>query len=255
MSLPSRLALEEVAREAGAIALRHFRRAVVERKSDHTLVTSADREVEAFLVSVLSRLLPGAGIIGEEGTAHPATGPYRLVLDPIDGTAAFVAGLPTWCICIGVLRGAEPVAGIVHVPSVGETYAATDGAAWWNGTPLPALGPQAGEGDPFVVVHAKSHLRHAIRYPGKVRSLGSTAYHIALVARGVAEAALLGRAHVWDLAAPGAVLAAVGGRLEYLSGGPVDLETLVDGRRAADYVLAGVPERLAVLRPLLGGVA
>ena len=86
-----------------------------------------------------------------------------------------------------------------------------------------------------------------------MRSLGSTAYHVALVARGVAEGALLGRAHLWDLAGPGAILAAVGGGYEYLGGWPVDLGALADGRRAPDYVLAGAPTALAALRPLLGG--
>jgi 3'-phosphoadenosine 5'-phosphosulfate (PAPS) 3'-phosphatase len=67
----------------------------------------------------------------------------------------------------------------------------------------------------------------------------------------VAEGALLGHVHLWDLAAPGAVLEAVGGRYEYLDGGPVDLAPLADGRRAPDYVLAGTPAAVAMLRPLL----
>jgi fructose-1,6-bisphosphatase/inositol monophosphatase family enzyme len=81
-----------------------------------------------------------------------------------------------------------------------------------------------------------------------VRSFGSAAYHVVLVARGAAEAAVLGRPHVWDLAAPGAVLAAVGGGYEYLDGGVVDLVSLLDGSRAPRDVLAGTPETLASLR-------
>src|SRR6185295_10857206 len=203
-----------------------------ERKADRTLVTAADRAVEELLVARLSALLPDAGIVGEEGTARPGRAAEVVVIDPIDGTAAFVAGLPTWCVCIGILRGGEPVAGVVHLPAAGETYVAVDGRAWWNDGPLTALGPPVGEGDRFIVTHAKAHLRYRIDYRGKVRSLGSTAYHVALVARGVADAALVGRAHVWDLAAPGAVLSAVGGRYEYLRGGAVDLGTMLDGRRA-----------------------
>lgn len=88
-----------------------------------------------------------------------------------------------------------------------------------------------------------------------MRSLGSSAYHIALVARGVAEAALVGRAHLWDLAAPGAVLAAVGGSLRFLDGGSVDLSELFDRRRSRDYVVAAATDRLDALVPLLGGRA
>lgn len=243
--------LEAIAVRAGRIALRHFRHVRPERKPDRTLVTAADREVEAALVADLARLLPEAGIVGEEGAAREGTGAYRFAIDPIDGTAAFVAGLPTWCICVGALERAVPVAGVVHLPVLGETYAARGGTAFLNGDVLPPLGTRDPVGDRFIVTHARAHARHEIAYPGKIRSLGSTAYHVVLVARGVAEAALLGHVHVWDLAAPGAVLEAVGGRYEYLSGGTVDLAELADGRRARDYVLAGRAEAIAALRPLV----
>ena len=255
MSVPDRGTLEDLATRAGAIALRNFRRATPERKADRTLVTAADREVEAFLVEQLDILWPEAGIVGEEGAARAGSGPYRVAIDPVDGTSAFVAGLPTWCVCLGVLRDGEPVAGVVHLPVSAETYSATDGRAWWNGSALPRLGSEAGLGDPFVLVDAKSHRRQAIRYEGKLRSLGSSAYHIALVARGAAEATLVGRAHVWDLAAPTAVLAAVGGRLGLLDGGAVDLGELVDGRRTRDYVVAAATDRFELLRFQLGGRA
>jgi len=252
MALPSRTELEAIATRAGELALRHFRHVKPERKADRTLVTAADREVEALLVAELGRLLPDAGIIGEEGAARTGTGPYRIVLDPIDGTASFVAGLATWCICIGIMDGTRPAAGVVHAPAVDETYAAADGVAYLNGTPLPRLADEAPTGDRFIVTHARAHARHRLTYPGKVRSLGSTAYHIALVARGAAEGALLGHAHLWDLVAPGAVLDAVGGRLEYLRGGTVELAELADGRRAPDFVLAGTPAAIAALRPMIG---
>ena len=255
MPLPARTELEAIAARAGALALAHFRRVTAERKVDRTLVTAADREVEAALVAELGALLPDAGILGEEGAAREGRGPYRVVLDPIDGTAAFVAGLATWCVCIGILEDARPVAGVVHLPCLGETYSAVGGAAWLNGAPVASLGAAAPVGDRFIVAHAHAHRRHRITYPGKVRSLGSTAYHIALVARGAADGALVGHAHLWDLAGPGAILAAVGGGYEYLGGGPVDLGLLADGRGAPDYVLAGAPAALAALRPLLAARA
>ena len=252
MPLPSRAQLEAIATRASAVALRHFRRAKAERKAERTLVTAADREVEAALVAELGPLLPDAAIIGEEGAAREGRGPLAIVLDPIDGTAAFVAGLGTWCICIGILDGNQPVAGVVHAPVLGETYSAVEGGAFLNGERLAPLRTYAPASDRFILTHAHAHARHRVTYPGKVRALGSTAYHVVLVACGVAEGALLGHVHLWDLAAPGAVLHAVGGRYEYLGGGPVDLAELADGRRAPDYVLAGSPAAIATLRPLLG---
>jgi fructose-1,6-bisphosphatase/inositol monophosphatase family enzyme len=248
MSLPSRADLEAIAVRAGDVALGHFGRAKAERKPDRTLVTAADREVEALLVAELTRLMPDAGVIGEEGTTREGGGRHRIVLDPIDGTAAFVAGLGTWCICIGILDGASPVAGVVHLPRLRETYVAVGGEAFLDGEPLPKLGVGSPTSDRFVVSHARSHARHRVTYPGKVRALGSTAYHVSLVARGSAEAALLGHTHVWDIAGPGAILKAVGGGYEYLGGGAVDLGTLLDGRRAPGYILAGTPAAIAMLR-------
>jgi myo-inositol-1(or 4)-monophosphatase len=254
VTLPSRTDLERLVESAGEVALGFFRHVAPERKGDRTLVTRADREVERYLVDELATLLPEAGVVGEEGTRRSGRGALRVVIDPIDGTAAFVAGLPTWCVCVGILDGGTPVAGAVRVPCSAETFAAVGGTAWWNGArlePLAAGAPAAG--DRFVATHAKAHLRHRLTYPGKVRSLGSSAYHVVLVARGAAEAALLGEAHVWDLAAPGAVLVAVGGGYEYLGGGLVDLDALADGRRAPDKIIAGPLGAIAALRPMLGG--
>jgi myo-inositol-1(or 4)-monophosphatase len=251
-TLPSRATLEAIATRAGALALRHFRHVDAERKADRTLVTRADREVEAFLVAELGALMPEASVLGEEGTARAGRGPHRIVVDPIDGTSSFVAGLPSWCVCIGILTDDAPAAGVVHLPCTGETYSAADGAAWLNGVRLPPLEADAPAPERFVLVHSKAHLRHRLTYPGKVRSFGSTAYHAVLVARGAAEAALLGHPHLWDLAAPGAVLAAVGGRFESLAGTPLDLATLADGRRAPDWVVAGLPATLARLRTTFG---
>jgi myo-inositol-1(or 4)-monophosphatase len=244
--------LEEIAGRAGEIALRHFRRVTPERKADRTLVTLADREVEAYVAAALARLDPAAAIVGEEGTVRAGEGDRSYVIDPIDGTSAFVAGLPTWCVSIGLMCGGTAVAGAVHLPCAAETYGADAAGAWWNGAPLPRLGDEPPAGDPFVAVHSKAHRRHRLDDVGKVRSLGSAAYQAALVARGVARAALLGDVRIWDLAGVGAVLDAVGGVFEFLDGTPVVLGDLLDGRRAAGDVVAGTRASIAELREQLG---
>jgi len=248
MRLPSRTELEELVIQAGDIALRHFRKVEAERKPDRSVVTQADREVEAFLATEMAARMPDAGILGEEGAASAGVGPYRVVIDPIDGTSAFVAGLPTWCVCLGIMRDGEPVAGANYMPCTRDLYAAADGTAWWNGRQLAPLVSGTDGHERFLVADSEIHLRRRLTYRGKVRSFGSAAYHVVLVARGAAEAAVLGRPHVWDLAAPGAVLAAVGGRYEDLDGGIVDLASLLDGSRAPRDVVAGTPEALASLR-------
>jgi myo-inositol-1(or 4)-monophosphatase len=249
----TRAELESIAARAGEIALRHFQRVAPERKSDRSLVTSADREVEAYITAALTEAWPSVGIVGEEGTVRAGGGESRFVIDPIDGTSGFVAGLPTWCVCIGLVEGGQVRAGVVHFPCTGERYSAVGGQAWWNGTPLAPLDDAAPAGDPFVVVHSWAHRRHHLDRLGKLRSLGSAAYHTLLVARGAARAAILGRVRVWDLAGAGAVLAAVHGRFEFLDGGRLAIADLLDGQRAADDVVAGSPAALAELRAALAG--
>ncbi|MCW5891804.1 MAG: inositol monophosphatase [bacterium] len=246
-----RASLERLARRAGLVARRYAQRLRPQRKADDSLVTVADRAVERFLTRELARAVPAAGITGEEGTHRPPQGAWRFVLDPIDGTAAFVSGLPTWCICIALVHRDVPVGGVIHLPVSGETFSAMGGRAFWNGRPLARLGRRPGQGDPFLAAYSKLHRRYHVAWPGKIRSVGSAAYHAALVARGSAQAAMLGRVGAWDVAAAMPLLAAVGARLEYLGSGPVTLAALEDPGGVRDAVIAGAPRALATLRTSL----
>lgn len=243
-----RAALEALARRAGALARRYALRLRPERKADDSLVTVADRAVERLLARELARAVPAAGITGEEGARRAAQGPWRFVLDPIDGTSAFVSGLPTWCVCIALVHGDVPVGGVIHLPISGETFAAMGGRAWWNGRRLPPLRGRPRIGDPFLAGYSKMHRRYRVEWPGKIRSFGSAAYHAALVARGAAQAAMLGRVGVWDVAAAMPLLRAVGARIEYLGGGAVTLAALEASGDARDAVIVGAPGALAELR-------
>jgi len=252
MNVPSVSAILPVVREAGEVARRLFQNVSAERKADRTLVTEADRAVETYLVERLPALAPGVRLLGEEfGSVGDAAAGCTLTLDPIDGTSAFVAGLPTWCITIGLVCDGTAVGGITYLPMTGETYVAENAEARWNGRLLPRGRRPPSEGDRFIVTHSDLHRGRGIRFDGKVRALGSTAYHMALVARGVAVAALLGRARIWDIAAGAALLAAVGGELRYRSGAPVDLAALLGGERAPDHLVAAAPGMMDEVLPQL----
>ncbi len=241
--------------EAGELARGFFRNVTAERKTDRTLVTAADRAVETFLTPRLSALLPGVRILGEEfGATGALDAEYTLTLDPVDGTAAFVAGLPTWCITIGLLHGGIAVGGITYLPMTGETYVADEDVAQWNGRSLVRPAGRAEEGDLFIVTHSEYHRSEARRFPGKIRSLGSTAYHMALVARGAAIAVILGRPRLWDVAAGAALLRAIGGELRYRSGQTVELGALLRGERAPDQLVAAAPGAIADVLALVGPI-
>lgn len=244
--------LVPIVTEAGELARRYFRNVSAERKADQTLVTAADRAVEAFLTPKIAALFPAARILGEEfGATGTADAAETLTLDPIDGTAAFISGLPTWCITIGLVRNGVAAGGITYLPMTGETYVADDDLAEWNGRALPRHTRPEAAGDYFMLTHSDFHRGGRLAFPGKIRSLGSTAYHMALVARGAAVAAVLGRPRIWDLAAGAALLHVVGGDLRYRSGVPVDLAALLGGERAPEPIVAAGPTTIDEILPLL----
>lgn len=112
-------AVEEIARNAGEIALGHFRSLAdipVEEKGHLDLVTRADREVEAFLVASLRREFAEDGIYGEEGGNVAGQSGRIWVVDPIDGTFNFVRGSRNWAISIGLFEHHRPVFGVIYAP-------------------------------------------------------------------------------------------------------------------------------------------
>lgn len=118
--------------EAGDIALRYFRKPVETfDKGDATRfdpVTIADREAESFLTGELLRRFPDTSVYGEEFGAQGSSD-VRWVIDPIDGTRAFITGGPLWGVLVGLEHGGEPVAGWAYMPVLGELVEARQGAA------------------------------------------------------------------------------------------------------------------------------
>jgi myo-inositol-1(or 4)-monophosphatase len=119
---------------AGEIALRQFRSspAVVDKggKGGFDPVTEADRGIERYLRVELSARYPAAQIVGEEGGTTGPAGPVQWLIDPIDGTKAYITGVPLWGVLLGLLVDGRPVAGWCRQPYLDETYAAVRGQGW-----------------------------------------------------------------------------------------------------------------------------
>lgn len=131
---------EEAAREAGALLLRRAaepRTAVASKSSATDIVTAADREAEALIVARIRGARADDAILGEESGAREGTSGLRWVIDPLDGTTNFLFGIPQWCVSIACEDASGPLAGVVHDPGKGETFAAARGAgATLNGRPI-----------------------------------------------------------------------------------------------------------------------
>lgn len=123
-----------IAHEAGAVTLDYFRSAslAVDRKSDGSPVTAADRAAETLLRERIAAQFPGDAVVGEEFGATPGDSGFSWVLDPIDGTKSFIHGVPLYTTLIGILSGdtpesGKPQAGVIHSPATGETASAAIG--------------------------------------------------------------------------------------------------------------------------------
>lgn len=215
--------LREIAREAGEIARRYFRpgaatSARVWSKEGGSPVTEADVSVDAFLKIRLSELLPEAAWLSEETADNPVRLEAGLVwiVDPIDGTRAFLSGHGDWSVSIALLARDAPALGVVYAPALDRFYEArAGGGAFLDGRPVsvsahPTLrdarvaGPQ-----PMADALARSVGRVA-RSP-KVPSL---ALRIARVAAGEIDVGLVTRnARDWDIAAADLILREAGGVL------------------------------------------
>lgn len=129
---------ERLADASGDVIRRYFRTPVaVEDKDDETPVTIADREAETAMRAMIAEAFPGHGIVGEEhGDTNPGAETVW-VLDPIDGTKAFLAGKPTFGTLIAVAQGGAPILGIIDQPVTGERWLGAAGrGTTFNGTPV-----------------------------------------------------------------------------------------------------------------------
>jgi myo-inositol-1(or 4)-monophosphatase len=133
----------DLARQGGALALDYFHRREVlvidEKANAQDMASQADREVEALIRQGIAAAFPGDAILGEEDGHATGTTGFTWVIDPIDGTAPYLAGLPHWCVVIALVQGDRTVAGVIHVPLAAETFSTRRGAGvTLNGAPLTA---------------------------------------------------------------------------------------------------------------------
>jgi histidinol phosphatase-like enzyme (inositol monophosphatase family) len=132
MQLPTFLATAHtLADKSAAAILPHFRRALaIDNKAQpgsFDPVTIADRAGERVIVDTIKADWPEHGIVGEEYGTHPGTSAYRWIIDPIDGTKAFILGFPLWGTLIGLMQGDQPILGMMNQPFTGERFWSGEG--------------------------------------------------------------------------------------------------------------------------------
>ena len=132
----------DLAFRAGELGLTYFRALdslTIESKGHQDLVSDGDRDVETFIRMAIGAEYPDDGIVGEEHANVTGSSGYVWVIDPIDGTANFVRGIPAWTVVIAGVRDGALDVGVIHEPSTGETfYGRRGGGAFLDGKPIRA---------------------------------------------------------------------------------------------------------------------
>ncbi len=199
-------------------------------------VTESDRAAQRLIVESLRSRFPDDGIIGEESDgAHgitsipPRQGSRSWVIDPIDGTNNYVAGLGCYAVCIGLAEGDQgmPTLGVVYDCARDHVYAGEGGTAWSGGREVRAAATPLT--DRSLIMLTCNLLDRQGHLPGfigswlehaswKLRMLGSAALEAVQIGAGVAHGAITVNGKLWDLAAPAAIVLAAGGRITDFSG-------------------------------------
>ncbi len=230
--ISSRLELAlAAAKEAGKLTLRYFQQDnyEVERKSDASPVTIADRSAEQLLRERISAKFPRDGILGEEfgeqvAEVQSASG-FRWILDPIDGTKSFISGVPLYGTMVGVEHEGRAVVGVVFMPGLDEgVYASVGQGAWrWRGTEGPVEArvskrPKLADGlfltsqiDTFAQRGAAAAYEALQRAALLTRTWGDS-YGYLLVATGRAELMADPIMNIWDAAAVQPIVEEAGGK-------------------------------------------
>ncbi len=216
---------ERVAGAAGRLTLEYFGKTLaVERKSDNSPVTVADREAEQLLRAEIQAAFPDDGILGEEFPERPGSSPFRWVLDPIDGTKSFMAGVPLYATLVAVEFEQRATIGVIQLPALGESVSAAEGHGAWFVRPQGLRTParvgnyQALADGLFLTSERKSFdergatdVYRQLEEAAWVTRTWGDAYGYALVATGRAILMVDALMNVWDAAAIQPILREAGG--------------------------------------------
>jgi inositol-phosphate phosphatase/L-galactose 1-phosphate phosphatase/histidinol-phosphatase len=250
---------ERLADAAAPIALRCFRQPVaVDVKADLSPVTVADRECEAAMRALLAREVPAHGIHGEEHGVERADADHVWVLDPIDGTRAFITGRPLFGTLIALCRGGVPVLGVCDCPALGERWIGVAGrpslyaargvaaARAVRTRPCPGLGQALlGTCSPYMFQGAEraafDRLAHAVRSP----LFGGDCFNYGQLASGYMDLVVEADLKPFDFAALVPIVAGAGGLCTDWQGRPLTIAS--DGHVLA----AGDPRAHAAAAAML----
>jgi histidinol phosphatase-like enzyme (inositol monophosphatase family) len=224
--------LHRLADAASDSIMPHFRAAAqVDNKAAPSFdpVTIADRSAEQAMRGLINAEYPDHGIDGEEFGTERTDAEFVWVLDPVDGTRAFITGLPVWGTLIGLTRHGKPVLGMMAQPFTGERYAGDGSRAWYTGPggdrplrtrPCPTLD----QASLFTTTPAMFKGADRIAYDRveamvRLPRYGCDCYAYCMVAAGNADVVIEAGLHSYDIVALIPIIEGAGGQVTNWDGG------------------------------------
>ncbi len=244
----------DLARRAGELGMVFFReldKLTIESKGHQDLVSNGDKEVELFVRAELAKHYPDDGIVGEEHAAVVGKSGYTWVIDPIDGTANFVRGIPAWAVVIACMKDGKCEVGVVHEPATGETFfARRGGGAFVNDRPIKVSASQSiSDGSVGVGFNGRTNAGNVLPIIASIIADGGVFFRNAsgaIMLAYVAAGRLIGyteeHMNAWDCVAAMLIIEEAGGIVEPYNRGDV----IANGTVA----IAGGPGVFARIREL-----
>ncbi|MEZ5999556.1 histidinol-phosphatase [Hyphomonas sp.] len=261
-NLDEDLALANRLADAAWSAIRpHFRAlSAIDNKAgagqSYDPVTEADRAAEKAMRDIIARERPHHGITGEEFGESPSSSGWRWVLDPVDGTRAFVAGLPVWTTLISLVDPMGfPLIGVIDQPVLSERYIGWPGGAALqtpggrsplNVTDIPSLSEAViSTTDPYMLKGLEQEAWASLRGASRLARYGLDAYAYARLAGGTIHLVAESGLKAWDVAALIPVITGAGGHATDWTGAPASL----GGQVLCTASDAVMDQALALLEP------
>jgi len=244
--------------------LPHFRAgAAVDNKLDQAFdpVTEGDRNAEKIIRKMVNKSYPEHGILGEEFGNENLDAEHIWIIDPIDGTRAFISGIPVWGTLICLAQNAHPTLGIMHQPFTGERYFSDGTTSWYLGPGVNAQTPIKTREcaslanavmmttSPRIFLPEEQPAYDRVEKAVKLARYGTDCYAYCMLASGQIDLVVEAGLNAYDVAALIPIVNDAGGKMTDWQGNPVDLLNIGDGK-----ILAAGDARIhAEAVALLGG--
>jgi myo-inositol-1(or 4)-monophosphatase len=234
--------VENSLRKSGSLLMEMYGKGNKSTKFDDELVTLADNAAWKMISGKIHDSFDGHCFLRELTADQMSSDDcprFLWILDTLDGAASFQAGMPVWGVSAALFELFWPVLGFLYLPVTNELYSAyADREALLNDQPIHVRQDPTVDNESLILVYSRFHRDFVSDFPGKIRNFGSSAGHLAYVARGAADACILKNVSIPDLAAGSIILEAAGGQIKFLDGTDFHVGEYLDGKRIDQPLIA-----------------